>query len=46
VIGCEMAKVPLKNFYKATWKLLGALLLISIALLVAGSFLPASIMGR
>lgn len=46
VIGCEMAKVPLKNFYKSAWKLLAILLGIAIVLLVVGVYLPPSIMGQ
>jgi uncharacterized ion transporter superfamily protein YfcC len=46
VIGCEMAKVPLKSFYKSTWKLLLIVFIAAIILLVIGIYLPKSIMGK
>jgi uncharacterized ion transporter superfamily protein YfcC len=41
-----MAKVPLKNFYKSAWKLLLILFVVAIILLIAGVYLPKSIMGQ
>jgi hypothetical protein len=41
-----LAKVPLKYFYKSTWKLLAILLVAAIVLLIIGTFLPKAIIGR
>jgi uncharacterized ion transporter superfamily protein YfcC len=46
VIGCAMAKVPLKYFYKSAWKLLAILLGTAIVLLIIGTLLPQSIVGK
>jgi ABC-type uncharacterized transport system permease subunit len=46
VISCEMTKVPLKNFYKAAWKLLLIIFACAVILLIISLYLPTSIVGK